>query len=116
MPGNIQYAGQLPTGVGHSDAPNNVKTEMNPAVLVQNTTTGPVQVADTQFVVTSACDTAANNQRLRNRAGRGRSKSTGRGRRSVSGPGPEVDHNIEVGLLPKRNKRGFPRFPVEILM
>lgn len=100
--GNIQYAGQMTSGVAQPQSPSTAKTEMNPGVLVQNSTAGHVQVVDSSHVVTSAGDannSNNNSNRSRGRGGRGRGKSTGRGRRSTSGPGPEIDHNIEVNTV-----------------
>ena len=97
--GNIQYAGQMTPGVAQPQSPSTAKTEMNPGVLVQNSTAGHVQVVDSSHIVTSAGDanhSNSNSNRSRGRGGRGRGKSSGRGRRSTSGPGPEIDHNIEV--------------------
>lgn len=97
--GNIQYAGQMTSGVAQPQSPSTAKTEMNPGVLVQNSTAGHVQVVDSSHIVTSAGDanhSNNNSNRSRGRGGRGRGKSSGRGRRSTSGPGPEIDHNIEV--------------------
>ncbi|CAB4012208.1 eyes absent homolog 2-like isoform X1 [Paramuricea clavata] len=88
----------MTTGVAQPQSPSTVKTEMNPGVLVQNSTAGHVQVVDSSHIVTSAGDGNHNNNtgnRSRGRAGRGRGKGSGRGRRSTSGPGPEIDHNIE---------------------
>ena len=97
--GNIQYAGQITSGVAQPQSPSTVKTEMNHGVLVQNSTAGHVQVVDSSHIATPASDGNHNNNhsnRSRGRAGRGRGKGSGRGRRSTSGPGPEIDHNIEV--------------------
>ena len=104
--GNIQYAGQMTSGVAQPQSPSTAKTEMNPGVLVQNSTAGHVQVVDSSHVVTSAGDANHSNNntnRSRGRGGRGRGKSSGRGRRSTSGPGPEIDHNIEVYTFTTKN-------------